>query len=260
MTRLPSPTGIAQVKQWGMARITRSDGSPLRVLVVDDEESLADLLAAALRYEDWEVATAHDGASALRRAKEFEPDVVVLDIMLPDLDGFAVLKRLRRDMGTVPVLFLTAKDSVEDRVAGLLAGGDDYVTKPFALDEVVARITALARRAGAASKDEPELAVGDLVLNEDSHEVWRDGEDVHLSATEFSLLHYLMANAGKVLSKSQILEHVWDFDFDGNTNIVELYISYLRKKIDRGRTPMIHTVRGVGYILKPAEKSDEGEE
>ena len=138
-------------------------------------------------------------------------------------------------MGTVPVLFLTAKDSVEDRVAGLLAGGDDYVTKPFALDEVVARITALARRAGAASKDEPELAVGDLVLNEDSHEVWRDGEDVHLSATEFSLLHYLMANAGKVLSKSQILEHVWDFDFDGNTNIVELYISYLRKKIDRGR-------------------------
>lgn len=242
-----------------MAGITRIDGSPLRVLVVDDEESLADLLAAALRYEDWQVATAHDGATALRLAKELEPDVVVLDIMLPDLDGFAVLKRLRRDMGAVPVLFLTAKDSVEDRVAGLLAGGDDYVTKPFALDEVVARITALARRAGVAAKDEPdaEITVGDLVLNTDSHEVWRAGEPIHLSATEFSLLDYLMTNAGKVLSKGQILDHVWDFDFGGNSNIVELYISYLRKKIDRGRAPMIHTVRGVGYILKSAEVDDE---
>ncbi len=235
-----------------MARITRHDGTPLRVLVVDDEKSLADLLAAALRYEDWDISTAHDGSTALQLAKETDPDVVVLDIMLPDLDGFAVLKRLRRDVGDVPVLFLTAKDSIEDRVAGLMAGGDDYVTKPFALDEVVARITALARRAGVAAKEEPdaEIVVGDLILNEDSHEVWRGGESIHLSATEFLLLRYLMINAGKVMSKDQILDHVWDFDFGGNSNIVELYISYLRKKIDRGRKSMIHTVRGVGYMLR----------
>jgi len=236
-----------------LPRLTRADGSPLRVLVVDDEPNLAELLTSALRYEGWDVSTALDGQSAVRLARETLPDVIVLDIMLGDIDGIEVLRRIRQQQDGVPVLFLTARDSVEDRVAGLTAGGDDYVTKPFSLEEVVARLRGLLRRAGAsAARDEALLVVGDLTLDEDSHEVSRGGDDVHLTATEFELLRYLMRNARRVMSKAQILDRVWQYDFGGQANIVELYISYLRRKIDAGREPMIHTLRGVGYVLKPA--------
>ena len=234
--------------------LTRPDGSPVRVLVVDDEQMLADLLASALRYEGWEVTTAGTGVAAVRAAQEIEPDVIVLDIMLPDFDGLEVMRRVRGHSPNVPVLFLTAKDAVEDRVAGLTAGGDDYVTKPFSLEEVVARLRALLRRSGA-SEEKPAslLEVGDLRMDEDSHEVWRGEDEIQLTATEFELLRYLMRNPRRVLSKPQILDRVWNYDFGGQANIVELYISYLRRKIDRGREPMIHTMRGVGYVLKPAD-------
>ena len=233
--------------------LQRLDGSPVRVLVVDDEVNLTELLSMALRYEGWEVRTAGSGLAAVRAAKDFAPDAVVLDMMLPDFDGMEVLRRMRADDPNVPVLFLTAKDAVEDRVAGLTAGGDDYVTKPFSLEEVVARLRALLRRT-AVSAVEPEsvLVVGDLVMDEDSHEVTRGGEAIQLTATEFELLRYLMRNPKRVLSKAQILDRVWHYDFGGQANVVELYISYLRKKIDAGREPMIHTMRGVGYVLKPA--------
>ncbi|MFF4405055.1 response regulator transcription factor [Streptomyces sp. NPDC001262] len=234
-------------------QLLHDDGSPVRVLVVDDEASLADLLRLALRYEGWDVHTAPDGAEAVRRAREFRPDAVVLDVMLPDMDGLAVLGRLRRELPDVPVLFLTAKDSVEDRIAGLTAGGDDYVTKPFSLEEVVARLRGLLRRSRAvAPRNESVLQVGDLVLDEDSHEVSRAGTDIHLTATEFELLRFLMRNPRRVLSKPQILDRVWSYDFGGQANVVELYISYLRRKIDAGREPMIHTRRGAGYLIKPA--------
>ncbi|PJI93893.1 response regulator transcription factor [Luteimicrobium subarcticum] len=234
-------------------RLTRADGTPVRVLVVDDEPNLAELLTSALRYEGWDVSTALDGQGAIKLAKDVAPDVVVLDVMLPDLDGLSVLRRIRQTSPYVPVLFLTARDAVEDRVAGLTAGGDDYVTKPFSLEEVVARIRALLRRSGAATAQrESTITVGDLVMDEDAHEVTRDGEEIHLTATEFELLRYLMRNAKRVLSKAQILDRVWQYDFGGQANIVELYISYLRRKIDAGRAPMIHTLRGVGYVLKPA--------
>ena len=233
-------------------QLRRPDGGPLRVLVVDDEQMLTDLLAMALRMEGWDVRTAGSGFEALQGARDFEPDAMVLDIMMPDLDGMAVLQRLRHSGNDVPVLFLTAKDSVNDRVAGLTAGGDDYVTKPFSLEEVVARLRSLMRRAGTAlaSEADPILRVGDLSLNEDSHEVERDGEQIELTATEFELLRFLMRNQRRVVSKAQILDRVWNYDFGGRSSVVELYISYLRKKIDHGRTPLIHTVRGVGYMIK----------
>ena len=234
--------------------LTRIDGTPLRVLVVDDEENIAELLRMALRYEGWEVEVALTGMKAVGTAKRQRPDAVVLDMMLPDFDGMEVLRRLRGDQPDVPVLFLTARDSVEDRVAGLTAGGDDYVTKPFSLEEVVARLRALMRRSGAQQTAESStLSVGDLILDEDSHEVSRDGEDISLTATEFELLRFLMRNPRRVLSKAQILDRVWAYDFGGEANVVELYISYLRKKVDAGRDPMIHTMRGAGYVLKPAE-------
>ena len=233
--------------------LRRADGSPVRVLVVDDEATLSDLLSMALRYEGWEVRAAGDGLTAVRTAREFKPDAVVLDIMLPDLDGLEVLRRLRADSPDVPVLFLTAKDAVEDRVAGLTAGGDDYVTKPFSIEELVARLRGLLRRAGmTAARQDPALVVGDLTLDEDSHEVRRSDTAIELTATEFELLRFLMRNPKRVLSKAQILDRVWNYDFGGQSNVVELYISYLRKKIDAGRSPMIHTVRGAGYVLKPA--------
>jgi two-component system OmpR family response regulator len=236
-------------------RLTREDGTPVRVLVVDDEPMLGDLLSTALRYEGWQVETALTGRAAIRAAANLDPDVVVLDVMLPDLSGLDVLRRLRETRPRIPVLFLTAKDAVEDRIAGLTAGGDDYVTKPFSLEEVVARLRALLRRTGAATQaDDARLVVGDLVLDEDSHEVFRDGTEVHLTATEFELLRYLMRNPRRVLSKAQILDRVWQYDFGGQANIVELYVSYLRRKIDAGRAPMIHTLRGAGYVLKPAEQ------
>ncbi|MCZ0980453.1 response regulator transcription factor [Streptomyces diastatochromogenes] len=232
----------------------RADGTAVRVLVVDDEASLAELLSMALRYEGWQVRSAGDGAAALRSAREFRPDAVILDVMLPDADGLSLLGALRSELPDVPVLFLTAKDAVEDRIAGLTAGGDDYVTKPFSLEEVVARLRGLIRRSGAAqTRSESLLAVGDLTLDEDSHEVTRGGVSIHLTATEFELLRYLMRNPRRVLSKAQILDRVWSYDFGGQANVVELYISYLRRKIDAGRSPMIHTRRGAGYLIKPGE-------
>ncbi|MFB8211140.1 MULTISPECIES: response regulator transcription factor [unclassified Streptomyces] len=239
----------------GRTELLRPDRTPVRVLVVDDEASLTELLSMALRYEGWEVRSAGDGAAAVRTARAFRPDVVILDVMLPDMDGLAVLGRLRRELSDVPVLFLTARDSVEDRIAGLTAGGDDYVTKPFSLEEVVARLRGLIRRSGtaAAARGESQLVVGDLMLDEDSHEVSRGGKNIHLTATEFELLRFLMRNPRRVLSKAQILDRVWNYDFGGQANVVELYISYLRKKIDAGRSPMIHTRRGAGYLIKPGE-------
>ena len=236
-----------------MDALTRPDGSPLRVLVVDDEHNIAELISMALRYEGWDTRQAHTGTKAVTAAKDFKPDAVVLDMMLPDFDGMEVLRRLRGFSPDVPVVFLTARDSVEDRVAGLTAGGDDYVTKPFSLEEVVARLRALMRRTGAHQSSESSvLVVGDLVMDEDSREVSRDGADISLTATEFELLRFLMRNPRRVLSKAQILDRVWNYDFGGQANVVELYISYLRKKIDAGRAPMIHTMRGAGYVLKPA--------
>jgi two-component system OmpR family response regulator len=242
------PAGSASRSQ-----LRRADGQPVRVLVVDDESTLTELLSMALRYEGWDVRGVGDGRAAVALARTFQPDVVVLDIMLPDMDGLTVLRQLRTHSSDVPVLFLTAKDAVEDRIAGLTAGGDDYVTKPFSLEELVARLRALLRRAGMTSvRDDALITVGDLTMDEDSHEVRRGGQIIDLTATEYELLRYLMRNAKRVLSKAQILDRVWKYDFGGQANVVELYISYLRKKIDAGRTPMIHTMRGVGYVLKPA--------
>jgi two-component system OmpR family response regulator len=233
--------------------LRRADGQPLRVLVVDDEPTLAELLSMALRYEGWEVHTAGDGLGAVREARRYRPDAVVLDMMLPDIDGLEVLRRLRGEVPEIPVLFLTAKDAVEDRVAGLTAGGDDYVTKPFSIEEVVARLRGLMRRTNAVTRASGNaLVVGDLTLDEDSREVRRGSDLISLTATEYELLRYLMRNPRRVLSKAQILDRVWNYDFGGQANVVELYISYLRKKIDAGREPMIHTMRGAGYVLKPA--------
>jgi two-component system OmpR family response regulator len=235
------------------APMTRADGSPLRALVVDDEESLTDLLSMALRYEGWEVKTAGEGQKALRVVREFRPDIIVLDVMLPDLDGFNVLTRMRNDGIQTPILFLTAKDALDDRIAGLTVGGDDYVTKPFSLEELVARLRGLIRRSTitASAEDDSFLVVGDLTLDEDSYEVHRGETLVELTATEFELLRYLMRNPRRVLSRNQILDRVWSYDFGGTSSVVEIYISYLRKKIDTLGPPMIHTVRGVGYVLKP---------
>jgi two-component system OmpR family response regulator len=231
----------------------RADGTPVRVLVVDDEPSLAELLASVLRYEGWEIRTAGDGASAVRTARDFQPDAIVLDIMLPDFDGLEVLRRVRAIQPNVCVLFLTARDAVEDRVSGITAGGDDYVTKPFSLEEVLARLRGLLRRAGIArTRSGTELTVGDLTMDEDAREVRRGGQLIELTATEFELLRFLMRNPRRVLSKAQILDRVWNYDFGGQAHVVELYISYLRKKIDADREPLIHTVRGVGYVLKPS--------
>ena len=234
-------------------KLMRPDGTAPRVLVVDDEHNLTELLSMALRYEGWEVKSAGTGMAAVRAAREFEPDAVALDMMLPDMDGMEVLRRMREHNQRIPVLFLTARDAVEDRIAGLTAGGDDYVTKPFSLEEVVARLRALMRRTAVIAADDEDsvLVVGDLTLDEDSHEVTRAGDPIQLTATEFELLRYLMRNPKRVLSKAQILDRVWNYDFGGQANVVELYISYLRKKIDAGREPMIHTMRGVGYVLKP---------
>jgi two-component system, OmpR family, response regulator len=235
------------------AVMRRADGNPIQVLVVDDEPVLAELVSMALRYEGWDIATAGDGASAIAAARENPPDVVVLDVMLPDMSGLDVLRKLREQIPGLPLLLLTAKDSVEDRIAGLTAGGDDYVTKPFSLEEVVLRLRALLRRTGVTSEDGgAKIVVGDLVLDEDSHEVTRAGDPISLTATEFELLRFMMRNAKRVLSKAQILDRVWSYDFGGRSNIVELYVSYLRKKIDSGREPMIHTLRGAGYVLRPA--------
>ncbi|CAN5513538.1 two-component system response regulator TcrX [soil metagenome] len=231
----------------------RADGNPISVLVVDDEAVLAEMVSMALRYEGWNITTAADGNAAIASARTARPDAVVLDVMLPDMSGLEVLRKLREQNPRLPVLLLTAKDAVEDRIAGLTAGGDDYVTKPFSIEEVVLRLRALLRRTGVTTEDSgAQIVVGDLVLDEDSHEVRRAGDVIALTSTEFELLRFMMRNAKRVLSKAQILDRVWSYDFGGRSNIVELYISYLRKKIDNGRAPMIHTLRGAGYVLKPA--------
>jgi len=221
---------------------------PQRILVVDDEPRITDLVAMALRYEGFEVATAGTGRAGLKLVEEFRPALIVLDVMLPDMDGFAVTERLAADRVKVPVLFLTARDAVEDKVRGLTLGGDDYVTKPFSIEELVARIRALLRRTDPVAESGPLVFV-DLELDEETHEVRRSGTIVELTATEFRLLRYLMQNAPRVLSKAQILDHVWQYDFGGDANIVETYVSYLRRKVDGIGPPLIHTVRGVGYRL-----------
>jgi two-component system OmpR family response regulator len=247
----PSPAPASRSAQ---AELRRNDGAAVRVLVVDDEPSLSELLGRVLRFEGWEVEEAGTGAAAISVARSFRPDAVVLDVMLPDIDGLQVLGALRADNPAVCVLFLTARDSVEDRIAGITAGGDDYVTKPFSLEEVIARLRGVLRRAGMAqAAGSDSLVVGDLTVDEDAHEVFRGGDRIELTATEFELLRYLMRNPRRVLSKSQILDRVWDYDFGGQAHVVELYISYLRKKIDAGREPMIHTVRGAGYVLRPVQ-------
>ena len=224
-----------------------------RLLVVDDEPSILELLSVSLRFAGFEVATATTGVDALNTARTFSPDLVVLDVMLPGLDGFEVARQLRSTGDRTPVVFLTAKDATEDRVQGLTLGGDDYVTKPFSLEEVVARIRAVLRRTrGAAAAEQPatRLSYADIVLDDDTHEVWKGDREVELSPTEFNLLRYLLQNPHRVLSKRQILEHVWNYDFGGDGNVVESYVSYLRKKVDLSEPRLLHTVRGVGYVLR----------
>ncbi|HEY7361441.1 MAG TPA: response regulator transcription factor [Streptosporangiaceae bacterium] len=222
-----------------------------RLLVVEDEPNILELLAASLRYAGFEVITASAGTEAVQAAGRHRPDLIVLDVMLPDMDGFDVIRRLRGGGTRIPVVFLTARDAMEDKVRGLTLGGDDYVTKPFSLEEVIARIRAVLRRTrGDASEPTPRLKFADLELDEDSHEVWRAGKPVQLSPTEFKLLRYFMGNANRVLSKMQILDHVWDYDFRGDTGIVESYVSVLRRKVDSSGPRLIHTLRGVGYVLR----------
>ena len=228
--------------------------TPARVLVVDDEDNITFLLGTALRHFGFIVDTASGGRDALAKAREFKPELILLDVMLPDLDGFEVCRRLRDDGLLMPVLFLTARDATEDKVRGLTLGGDDYVTKPFSLEEVVARVHAVLRRAGRPVPDEPTLAYLDLEMDDDAHQVRRAGELIELSPTEYKLLRYLLANPNRVLSKAQILDHVWEYDFDGDGNVVETYISYLRRKLDQSGPPLIQTVRGVGYTLRVAPR------
>jgi len=236
---------------------TDGDTKVQRILVVDDEKSICELITTSLRFVGFEVRTAASGAEALRVAEEFKPHALILDVMLPDLDGFEVCKKLRADGQDVGVLFLTAKDTTEDKIKGLTLGGDDYVTKPFSLEELVARLRALLRRTGVTlnTVDEELIVFADLELNEATHEVRRAGNLIDLSPTEFILLRYLIINADRVVSKSQILDHVWQYDFRGDAGIVETYISYLRKKIDQIEPPLIHTVRGVGYRLRLPAKN-----
>ncbi|WP_169948455.1 response regulator transcription factor [Microbispora sp. H11081] len=226
-----------------------------RLLIVEDEPNILELLAASLRYAGFEVRTASNGGEAVAAAQRHRPDLIVLDVMLPDMDGFDIVRRLRGGGSHTPVVFLTARDATEDKVRGLTLGGDDYVTKPFSLEEVVARIRAVLRRtAGDPLVAPPRLTFADIELDEESHEVWRGGQAVPLSPTEFKLLRYFMRNAGRVLSKAQILDHVWEYDFRGDAGIVESYVSVLRRKLDGAQTMahprLIHTLRGVGYVMR----------
>ncbi|RBQ15550.1 DNA-binding response regulator [Spongiactinospora rosea] len=228
-----------------------TDSPEARLLIVEDEPNILELLAASLRFAGFEVATAKAGLEAVSAVQRHRPDLIVLDIMLPDMDGFDVVRRLRGGGTHTPVVFLTARDAVEDKIRGLTLGGDDYVTKPFSLEEVIARIRAVLRRAGGdPAGPPPRLTFADIELDEESHEVWRGGRPVPLSPTEFKLLHYFMSNAGRVLSKAQILDHVWNYDFRGDAAIVESYVSVLRRKVDNVEPRLIHTLRGVGYVLR----------
>ncbi|MGS2645360.1 response regulator transcription factor [Streptosporangium sp. G12] len=229
-----------------------TDSPEARLLIVEDEPNILELLAASLRFAGFGVNTAGNGTDAVAAVQRHRPDLIVLDVMLPDMDGFDVVRRLRGGGSDTPVVFLTARDATEDKIRGLTVGGDDYVTKPFSLEEVVARIRAVLRRTGSGdlAPRPPRLTFADLELDEESHEVWRGGRAVSLSPTEFKLLRYFMANAGRVLSKVQILDHVWDYDFRGDVGIVESYVSVLRRKIDNVEPRLIHTLRGVGYVLR----------
>ncbi len=222
-----------------------------RVLVVDDEPGITDLVSMALRYEGLKVEVAHTGWDAIRSVASFRPHLVVLDVMLPDLDGFEVLRRLSGDHPRVPVLFLTARDALDDKLRGFTLGGDDYVTKPFSVEELIVRARAILRRVHEIEDDSATLRCSDLVLDEDRHEVTRSGQPVDLTPTEFKLLHYLLLNTDRVVSKAQILDRVWQFDFDGNENVVEIFISSLRRKLEANGPRLIQTVRGVGYRLRP---------
>jgi two-component system, OmpR family, response regulator len=224
--------------------------APGRILVVDDEPAIRDLLTTALRYMGYQVTAVGNGFDALRVASEMAPDLIVLDVMLPDIDGFEVCRRLRADTDFVPVIFLSARDAEDDRITGFVRGGDDYVTKPFSLEELTLRIGALLRRTRGGEQRDTRLRYRDLELDEERHQVWRDGREIRLSPTEFRLLRYLLLNAERVLSKQQILDHVWQYDFNGDDNVVETYVSYLRRKVDRGAAKLIQTVRGFGYTLR----------
>jgi two-component system OmpR family response regulator len=227
------------------------NGRPHRVLVVDDEPNIVDVISMALRFQGFEVESAGTGIDAIAAVAAFKPELIVLDVMLPDMEGFDVARRLGAERARVPIVFLTARDSTEDKIRGLTIGGDDYVTKPFSLEELIARIRSVLRRSGLAEPESSRLTFEDIELDEDAHEVSRAGEVVDLTATEYRLLRYLMLNPRRVLTRAQLLEHVWEYDFGGDARVLETYVSYLRKKLDRHGPPLIHTVRGVGYALRP---------
>jgi two-component system OmpR family response regulator len=222
-----------------------------RVLVVDDEPNIVDVVSMALRFHGFAVETAGTGADALAAVGSFRPDLIVLDVMLPDMEGFDVAKRLGAERAATPIIFLTARDAPEDKLRGLTTGGDDYVTKPFSLEELLARVRNVLRRSGRAEPESSRLSFEDLELDEDTREVSRAGEPVDLTATEYRLLRYLMLNPRRVLTRAQILDHVWEYDFGGDARVLETYVSYLRKKLDVHGPSLIHTVRGVGYSLRP---------
>ncbi|MEV6432673.1 response regulator transcription factor [Nocardia sp. NPDC051463] len=239
-----------------------AESSPeARVLVVDDEPMIVELLSVSLRYQGFEVDTAVDGAQALDKARSFRPQALIVDVMMPGMDGFGLLRRLRADGIGAPVLFLTARDEVQDKVAGLTLGADDYITKPFSLEEVVARLRVVLHRSGhhAPVRESSRIRFEDIELDDDTHEVWKAGEPVPLSPTEFTLLRYFMVNAGTVLSKPRILDHVWRYDFGGEVGVVETYVSYLRKKVDTGNERLIHTLRGVGYVMRAPSRARQAE-
>ncbi len=221
-----------------------------RVLVVDDEPNIADVISMALKYNDFTVATAADGNEALEQVSDFRPDLIVLDVMMPGLDGFQVAKRLAERSNDVPILFLTARDTTDDKIRGLTIGGDDYMTKPFSVEELIARIKVILRRSGRSREESPRLTYLDLELDDDTREVFRDGNPIELTDTEFRLLRYLMSNPRRVLSRAQILDHVWEYDFAGDARVLETYVSYLRRKLDKYGPSLIVTVRGVGYALR----------
>ena len=246
MKRMGVRDGVAQS---GGAALSGAAQAEARLLVVEDDANILELLSASLRFAGFGVTTATSGSAAVDAARAERPDLIVLDVMLPDLDGFEVIRKLRGGGTRTPVVFLTARDTTEDKIRGLTLGGDDYVTKPFSLEELTARIRAVLRRTSGAGSN-ARLTFADLELDEDAHEVWRDGKRISLSPTEFKLLRYLMANANRVLSKGQILDHVWSYDFRGDDSIVESYISYLRRKVDATQPRLIHTLRGVGYVLR----------
>ena len=233
---------------------TSSTDTAHRVLVVDDEPNIADVVTMALKFQGFEVETAGTGDEALAKVESFRPQIMVLDVMLPDMEGFEVAERLGAERGRVPIIFLTARDATEDKLRGLTSGGDDYVTKPFSLEELVARIRIILRRTGQATEQSSVLRFEDLELDEDTREVVRAGELIELTATEYRLLRYLMLNPRRVLTRAQILDHVWQYDFGGDARVLETYISYLRKKLDAHGPSLIHTARGVGYALRPPRR------